>query len=166
VEFAVFPFNEESDSLEYSWIMNNEAMDSDTSCVEIPFTEIGVFEISVYSREGAEADTVHWTVEVQERSSTDSSDFSDLPTSPVLYPPNPNPFNSSVRLSMYQPRKNHVSISIFDINGREVSQLVDEEIPAGGQTFVWNADDFPAGVYVVQMNSGSVSQIMKLVLVP
>ena len=77
----------------------------------------------------------------------------------------PNPFNSSVKLSMYLPKADHVSFSIFDVNGREVSRLVDGNVGAGSQTFVWNASDFPAGVYVVRMEAGDAMEMRKVVLV-
>ena len=166
IEFAVFPFDEEADSIGYSWFLNNEALDSDSSLIEIPFPDVGQFEVTAYVREGIEADTIRWNVDVLERSFTaDDEDFADLPTSPVLYPASPNPFNSSVKLSMYLPKADHVSLSIFDINGREVSRLVDGDVGAGSQTFVWNASDFPAGVYVVRMEAGDAMEMRKVVLV-
>ena len=166
IEFAVFPFDEEADSIGYSWFLNNEALDSDSSLIEIPFPDVGQFEVTAYVREGIEADTIRWNVDVLERSFTaDDADFADLPTSPVLYPANPNPFNSSVKLSMYLPKADHVSLSIFDVNGREVSRLVDGDVEAGSQTFVWDANDFAAGVYVVRIEAGGVSEMRKVVLV-
>ena len=165
IAFEVYPFNEESDSIDYSWYLNDEVIDSDTSVVGIPFPHVGANEISVYVREGAETDTIRWTVEVVEIQSADYTDYADFPSSPVLYPAAPNPFNSSVNLSMYLPKTNHVLLSILDINGREVKRLIDGSVEAGSQAFMWNADDFPAGVYVVRMNAGNVSEIMKVVLV-
>jgi len=164
--FEVFPFNEESDSLEYAWYLNNEALDCDTSLIEISFPEIGTCEITAHAQEGIEADTIRWTVEVIERSfTTDETDLTDLPTSPVLYPATPNPFNSSVKLSMCLPHADRVLLAVFDVNGREVSRLVDWNVGAGNQSFVWNASGFPAGVYVVRMDVGDVSEIRKVVLV-
>ncbi|MBT3231361.1 MAG: T9SS type A sorting domain-containing protein [Calditrichaeota bacterium] len=166
IVFEVFPFNEESDSLEYSWFINDEALDCDTSLIEISLPEIGQYEIIAYVQEGVQADTIHWTVDVLEGSFTaNDADLADLPTSPMLYPPSPNPFNSTVKLSIYMPKIDHVSLSIFDINGREVSRLVDGDVEAGNQTFVWNAGGFPAGVYVVRMVAGGSSEMRKLVLV-
>ncbi len=166
IVFEVFPFNEESDSLEYSWFLDDEVLDCDTSLIEISFPEIGEYEIIAYVQEGVEVDTIRWTIDVLERSFTaDDTDYADLPTTPVLYPASPNPFNSSVKLSMYLPKENHVSLSVFDINGREVSRLADGNIGVGNQTFVWNAGDFPAGVYVVRMKTRDVVEMEKVVLV-
>ena len=46
---------------------------------------------------------------------------------------------------MYLPQTEHLSLSIFDINRREVSHLLNGNVGAGSQTFVWNASDFLAG---------------------
>ncbi len=166
MEFVIFPFNEESDSLEYSWLLNDEALDGDASVIAIHFPETGQFEISAYVQEGVAADTIRWMVNVEEWSFTaDDADLADLPSSPVLYPTSPNPFNSSVRLSLYLPKAGQVSLSVFDINGREVARLVDRNVKAGDQTYVWNASDWSAGVYVVRMDVGDLSEMRKVVLV-
>ena len=44
---------------------------------------------------------------------------------------NPIPFKSSVKLLMYLSHKDHVSLSIFELNGREVSRLVDGMLGLG-----------------------------------
>jgi len=166
VVFEVFPFNEESDSLEYLWCFNEEELESEESLTEIHFPEPGDYEISAYATEGVEADTVRWNVNVLERSYTaDDADLSDLPVSPVLYPPSPNPFNSSVKLSLYLPEQHYVLLSVFNVNGREIAKLVNRDVAAGNQTFTWNASDFPAGVYVVRMRAGDESEMRKVVLV-
>jgi len=164
--FEVFPFNEESDSLEYSWFINSEIIDSNSSLLEISFPEIGEYEIAASVEEGLESDTVRWSIDVLERSfTTDLTDLADLSASPVLYPASPNPFNSSVKLSVYLPREDHVMLSIFDVNGREATRLVDCNITAGSQTFIWNAGHFPTGIYVARMVAGEKSEMQKVVLV-
>ena len=166
LEFVITPFNEESDSLEYVWLLDGEPLDSDSASVLVMFPQVGQSELTSIVHDGVEADTICWTVNVEEWVFTaDEGDFADLPTSPVLYPASPNPFNSTVKLSMYLPKADHVSLSIFDVNGREVSRLVDGNVGAGIQVFVWDASDFPAGVYVVRMEAGDVSEMRKVVLV-
>ena len=166
MEFVIFPFNEEMDSLEYIWILDNRRLNQDSSVIDLSFDEAGFYELTGICLEGEEADTVRWAVDVQERSfTTDEADLTDLSKTPELYPASPNPFNSSVKLFMYLPTQTHVSLSIFDINGREVKQLVDRNVIAGNQTFVWNAGDWPTGVYVVRMDAGDVLEMQKVVLV-
>jgi len=165
-DFVITPFNENSDSLIYDWYVNDMLIDDDTPGVELTFPEVGQFMVTSIVYDGEDADTIRWSVNVEEWSFTaNEADLVDLPTSPVLYPASPNPFNSAVKLSMYLPKQNHVSLSVFDLNGREVSRLVDGNVGAGNQTFVWDAIDFPAGVYIVRMDAGDVSVMRKVVLV-
>jgi hypothetical protein len=165
-EFLITPFNEESDSLDYLWFLNDEQLESDSASVSITFIETGQSQLTSIVHDGIETDTIHWTVNVEEWSFTaDEADLAELLFLPVLYPSSPNPFNSTVKLSIYMPKIDHVSLSVFDINGREVSRLVDGNVGAGRQTFVWNAGDFSAGVYVVRMSAGDVSEMRKMVLV-
>jgi len=88
-----------------------------------------------------------------------------VPRQLELFEPFPNPFNSAVKLSLYLPKQDQVSLSVFDLNGREVSRLVDGIVGVGNQMFVWDAIDFPAGVYIVRMDAGDVSEMRKVVLV-
>ncbi len=166
LEFSVIPFNPDSDSLEYIWLLDNEQLDIDTSFIELSFPEINQYEVTSVVRDGIEVDTILWTVDVQEWSFTaDDADFADFPSTPVLYPASPNPFNSSVKLSLYSPKVNHVSLSIFDIKGREVSQLIDGNVGAGSLSLIWDASNYPAGVYLVRMSAGSEFRFLKIVQV-
>jgi len=165
-EFVITPFNENSDSLDYVWLLNDEPLESDSASVLVTFPEAGLCEITSIVHDGIEADTIRWIVNVEEWSfTTDLTDLTDLPATPVLYPACPNPFNSSVRLSLYLPKTDFVLLAIYDVNGREVSRLVDGDVRAGNRSFVWNAIGFPTGVYVVRMDFGDVSKMRKVVLV-
>ncbi len=165
-EFEVFPFNPESDSLDYIWSLDDELLDIDSSFIGLAIPEARLYEVKSIVQDGSEVDTISWTVNVEEWSFTaDGADLTNLPTSPVLYPACPNPFNSSVKLSIYLPNADHVLLSVFDINGREVSRLVDGKVQAGNKTIVWYAGDYPAGVYVVRMCARGVSEMRKVVLV-
>ncbi len=166
LEFIITPFNEDSDSIEYLWLLDEEQLESDSASVLITFSETELSEVTAIVNDGIEADTIRWTVNVEEWSFTaDDADFADMPTSPVLYPASPNPFNSTVKLLMYLPRVDHVSLSVFDVSGREVSRLVDGNVRAGNQSVVWDAREYPAGVYVLRMDVGNVSEVRKMVLV-
>jgi len=165
-EFIITPFNEDSDSLVFNWFLDDQMFYYDSSRLELRFPENGQHFVTSITHDGIEVDTVIWTVEIEEWSfTTDLMDLTDLPTSPVLYPASPNPFNSSVKLSVYLPVADYVLLSVFDVRGREVSRLVDGTVSAGNKTFVWDASVFPTGVYVVRMDAGDVSEMRKVVLV-
>ncbi len=82
----------------------------------------------------------------------------------------PNPFNSETLIN-YQiasiGQKTHVSIKIFDMLGREIKILVDEEKEPGWHSCKWDGTDkygnvVGAGVFFVQMNAEKFSGIKKI----
>ncbi|MCH7827311.1 MAG: T9SS type A sorting domain-containing protein, partial [Bacteroidetes bacterium] len=50
----------------------------------------------------------------------------------------PNPFNPSTTINFSLPVKSNVSLIIYDVLGRKVNEVVNEELPAGIQKITWN----------------------------
>jgi hypothetical protein len=63
------------------------------------------------------------------------------------------------------PITHHASLKVFDLLGREVAVLVDEEEPAGTRTVHWDASDIPSGIYFYQLRAAPVTLTKKLILV-
>lgn len=87
-----------------------------------------------------------------------------IPTGFILKQNYPNPFNPTTTISFTLPSKSFVSLKIFDVMGREVSILIDEELSAGKQTRQWNAVDVASGMYFYQLKAGSFTETKKLLL--
>jgi photosystem II stability/assembly factor-like uncharacterized protein len=68
----------------------------------------------------------------------------------------PNPFNPSTTIKYSLPQTGRVTLSIYDLLGREVVKLIDEEKPAGEYETTWNASSYPSGVYFIKMQAESV----------
>ena len=79
------------------------------------------------------------------------SDISDLPTEFMLYPSYPNPFNPNTTIKYAVPDPSKVRISVFDILGREVTELCNENKQPGYHKVVWNASRYASGIYFIQM---------------
>jgi photosystem II stability/assembly factor-like uncharacterized protein len=77
----------------------------------------------------------------------------------------PNPFNPSTTIKYSLPQTGRVTLSIYDLLGREVVKLIDEEKPAGEYETKWNASSHPSGVYFMRMQAGEFSETRKVVLV-
>jgi hypothetical protein len=77
----------------------------------------------------------------------------------------PNPFNSTTIISFTIPRREHVTLTVFDVLGGEVARLVDRELDVGEHSVNFNAEWIPSGVYFAQMKAGNVVQRIKMVLV-
>lgn len=76
----------------------------------------------------------------------------------------PNPFNPSTRIDYELPRSAAVTLSIYDMLGREVSTLVDQQKEAGRYSVTWDASAFTAGVYFARMQTGQYTATKKIVL--
>ena len=57
-----------------------------------------------------------------------------------------------------------MSVQIYDITGKWVRTLMDEELKPGHHTIQWNASGFSSGVYFVRLQSGDFSKSQKLIL--
>ena len=57
-----------------------------------------------------------------------------------------------------------MSLKVFDILGREVVTLVNEEQVAGYKSVVWNANGVASGVYFYRLDAGSFTSVKKLLL--
>ena len=77
----------------------------------------------------------------------------------------PNPFNPTTTLSFAIPVNSEVSLSIYNMQGREVTSLIDGIMDAGYHSVVWNADNYSSGVYFVKMVAGEYMNTQKLMLV-
>tara|TARA_Y100000588_G_C13882123_1_gene764946 strand:+ start:508 stop:741 length:234 start_codon:yes stop_codon:yes gene_type:complete len=58
-----------------------------------------------------------------------------------------------------------VSLSIYNLQGREIATLVNTTMDAGYHTAIWNADEFSSGVYFVRMIAGEYMNTQKLMLI-
>ncbi len=81
----------------------------------------------------------------------------------------PNPFNpvTTIRYSIPYVETGHapsVQLKVYDILGREITTLVNEEKPAGTYTVNFSAINLPSGVYLYQLSSGHFTQTKKMIL--
>ena len=88
-----------------------------------------------------------------------------LPKEFILSPAYPNPFNPTTTLSFAIPIDSEVSLSIYNLQGREVSTLIEGNMDAGYHSVIWDADNHSSGVYFVKMIAGEYVKTQKLMLV-
>jgi hypothetical protein len=97
---------------------------------------------------------------------TDVNDWKDnLPTEFGLSQNYPNPFNPTTEIRFSVGTYGHTSLRVFDLLGREVAKLMNEEKPAGSYRMTWNASGIPSGVYFYRLEAGGLVETRKLVLV-
>ncbi|MDP7465166.1 MAG: T9SS type A sorting domain-containing protein, partial [Candidatus Marinimicrobia bacterium] len=77
----------------------------------------------------------------------------------------PNPFNPTTTLSFAIPIDSEVSLSVYNLQGREVSTLINTNMDAGYHSIVWDANSYASGVYFVKMMAGEYISTQKLMLI-
>ena len=93
-------------------------------------------------------------------------DFNTLhPSEFALHPPYPNPFNPSTVLSFELRDAGFVSLSIYDITGREVASLAEGMMPTGAHQVVFDGADLSSGVYFARLTAGEFQQTRKILLI-
>jgi hypothetical protein len=76
----------------------------------------------------------------------------------------PNPFNASTTISYSLEKEMHILISAYDINGRQVATLIDNQMPAGEHVSIWDATRLPSGTYFIRLISHAGQQAIRCVL--
>ena len=77
----------------------------------------------------------------------------------------PNPFNPATTIRFSLPQREHVTLKVFDVLGREVATLVDNEILAAGRHVRnWGAYSGASGVYFYRMTAGKFRETKKMIL--
>ena len=76
----------------------------------------------------------------------------------------PNPFNPETKINFSIPQNGNVTLKIYDALGREVETLVNSELTKGVYDVTWNAQGYASGVYYYWINSGSFTDMKKMVL--
>jgi hypothetical protein len=77
----------------------------------------------------------------------------------------PNPFNPSTNIRFTIPEKEHVTLKVFDVLGREITTLVNEVKEAGTYNIKFNAQNLPSGVYLYTLAAGKYTATKKMMLV-
>ncbi|MDP1677230.1 MAG: family 16 glycosylhydrolase [Bacteroidota bacterium] len=104
-------------------------------------------------------------VRVSQLSTTSVSDgIENAPKHFALLQNYPNPFNPTTTFSFDLPIASFVSLTVFDMMGREVETVVSEKMSAGSHTKQWNAINVSGGVYFYRLRVDRFMETKKLLL--
>ena len=76
---------------------------------------------------------------------------------------NPNPTNGQTTLNYYISEKGRTLITIFDITGKKIRTLLDQQVIPGTHQLNLNVEELNAGIYFIKINSSNHVSILKLV---
>lgn len=162
---------------EYSYVSNNNGADS-----LISFTNS--FLDSLASILGTTGDSVRCTWRVAAYNGIDSITSSNifavtfvrnpigisqisstLPVNFRLFDSYPNPFNPVTIIKFDVSKSQLINIKVFDVTGKEIAVLVNENLSPGTYQYSWNASAYSSGVYYLKMETAGFTDTKKLLLV-
>ena len=91
------------------------------------------------------------------------------PTSFVLSPNYPNPFNSKTTIEYALPQANHVHLAVYNVLGQVVRVLVNDFKPPGYHRVYWDGRntegyEVASGMYTYRIKAGTFVQVHKMLL--
>jgi hypothetical protein len=114
-------------------------------------------EIGIWNRVLTDAEVLALYNNGQGRTITSvKQDFSSNPSYYMLNQNYPNPFNPSTTIRFALPQRSHVTLTVYNILGQDVADLVNADQQAGWNQVVWNAN-VSSGVYFCRLEAISVS---------
>ncbi len=90
---------------------------------------------------------------------------SSIPEKYDLYQNYPNPFNSQTTIKFSIIKSGIVNLSVFDVNGRIVENILNRELNPGEYTLFYDASDIPSGIYFYRLFAGENDFIRKMILI-
>ena len=101
--------------------------------------------------------------------SLENDDLISPPTFFKLSQNYPNPFNPYTTISYNLTSKSHVSLTVYDLSGNRIINLVNQNQVSGHKNIIWNAKDYAgrpvsAGMYLYAIIAGEFKQTKKMIL--
>jgi len=84
--------------------------------------------------------------------------FEPLPDRFTVFQNYPNPFNAKTIISYYLPVESYVTLTIYDLMGRELEKLLSGRVVSGRHKVRWDASDVASGVYIYRISTGSFGE--------
>ena len=76
----------------------------------------------------------------------------------------PNPFNPATKIDFTLPKKQIVTLRVYNILGEMVQEIINGEKPAGSYSVTFNASNLPSGVYIYRLETQDFAQNRKMTL--
>lgn len=139
----------------------NSSVD-DTICFSPTKIGIDSASIVIFSNAASSPDTIFAYAEGALTS------VSTEPHIPIIYTLDqnyPNPFNPVTTISYQLPKSTYVKLSIYDITGRLIETLLNENKNAGYYSVEWNSNNVGSGIYFYRIEAGDFSEVKKCLVV-
>ncbi|MBN1153984.1 family 10 glycosylhydrolase, partial [candidate division KSB1 bacterium] len=77
----------------------------------------------------------------------------------------PNPFNPETKISFYLDEPDHVRLKVYDLLGKEVVTLIDENVGAGDHAVVFRGGNLASGIYLYHLTGNDLNACQKMLLI-
>ena len=89
---------------------------------------------------------------------------SEIPTEYKLYNAYPNPFNPKTKIKLDLPQNGFIKLVVYDVMGREIETLVNQQMNAGTYIIDFNASNLASGIYYYRIVASDFVAVKKMVL--
>jgi photosystem II stability/assembly factor-like uncharacterized protein len=138
-----------------TWALINSGMTTNATVYDLVFNRTGYIFATTYGA-GVFRSVAPVTIVEQTEG--------DIPLLFSLEQNYPNPFNPTTQIKFRSPTTGDASLKVYDLLGREVATLVNEQMNPGTYSATWNAAGFASGVYLYRMRAGTFIETKKLLL--
>jgi subtilisin-like proprotein convertase family protein len=116
------------------------------------------------SHSGNTGTLVSWCL-IMELKNKVSVNEKNIPVTYELSQNYPNPFNPTTNINYQIPKSNLVTLKVYDVLGKEVATLVNENQKAGEYLAIFNGAGLPSGIYFYKLVAGDFTEIKKMILI-
>ncbi len=89
----------------------------------------------------------------------------NLPATTALSQNYPNPFNAKTTISFTLDKPQHASLKIYDLLGREIETLIDDNLDAGEHSVIFDAKGLASGTYLYNLTTDSFTEHKRMLLI-
>ncbi|MCK5052572.1 MAG: peptidylprolyl isomerase [Candidatus Cloacimonetes bacterium] len=156
----------DDEGVTYSWYVDDELQQATGFSFDLTLTVNDWHEVKgVVSNDNYDLPKVWWVF------ITGGSDITNdvVSNRTVLYQNIPNPFNPETNIKFYLKDAGSVSLEVFNLKGQLVKTLVNNDLPTGEHSFIWNGKDdngnqVASGIYLYSLRTKDISEKKKAIL--
>jgi hypothetical protein len=89
----------------------------------------------------------------------------EVPKNYLLGQNYPNPFNPTTNIRIQMPKTGFAKLIVFDVLGREVKTLVNEELKAGSYRVDFDGSRLSSGIYFYRLETSGFTETRKMILI-
>ncbi len=135
---------------------------ADPTGYRVVYSSVGLEQMPANVRDSVTARSIRWLMENVVVGTEGNNEVQ--PKTYALEQNYPNPFNPTTRIKYSIPENSYTSLKIYDILGKEVAELVNQEKQAGTYQVEFNASALSSGVYFYKLKSGSFISTKKMIV--